>query len=360
MRILGLRTLVALFICGWSSIAHSQTLALYSLTSKDQKALDRISEKYEIVARKGDRYEIYVPHAKAQDFELENGSATLVQRDADSQWRNNWNKGERFASGYHDYDAVQSFIQNAVKSYPKIASTASYGLSKNGYQLNYLKLSTNSDSQKPKIWLDAATHGDELISTEVLISLVGELLRGYGQDDRLSKMIDKNDIFVSFVVNPDGFVKQQRYEGFFADPNRSYPWPGEPDRKPTPSIQALIDLFEREEFQGAMTFHAYSRLLMYPWGYTRDPIINSDDLDAFSSLAAKLADTNNYTYGSISNTIYVAKGSSADYYYWKHGTRVLAVELSTSKVPNPSKIPEVVNEAREMVWQFIESFYTFE
>ncbi|RZA12151.1 MAG: hypothetical protein EOP10_31875, partial [Proteobacteria bacterium] len=182
---------------------------------------------------------------------------------------------------------------------------------------------------------------------------------GYGTDERLTAMLDKTDIYISFVVNPDGYLKKQRYDNW-VDPNRSYPWPGDPNHVPTASIQALMDLFAKERFAGSISFHAYGKLLMYPWAYTTAELENDADRTEFDSLTERLAASNGYTHGPISEVIYVAKGSSADYYYWKFGTKALAVELSTNKVPSPSRIPAVVDEAREMVWGFIENFYPIE
>lgn len=349
---------LAAWILGGSVGASAQTFSLYRIQSTEHQSLEAVSQRYEIVGRKGDLYDVYVPLSDAETFRLDHPKAKLIQKDADSNWRPQWNSGLKLAAGYHDFEAVQTFMTESEQTHPDLARVETYGKTQQGRTLSYLKLGSSNADQvaKPKLFLDAATHGDELISTEVLIALTKELLSGYGKDERLTEMLDRSEIYISFVVNPDGFVNQQRYEGW-VDPNRSYPWPGDPSKKPTKSIQALIDLFEKERFAGSMTFHAYGKLLMYPWGYSRDPIENTEDRLGFEALTTKLAFSNDYTFGSIAETIYVAKGSSADFYYWKYGTKALAVELSTSKVPPASRIPAVVNEAREMVWDFIEHFY---
>lgn len=336
--------------------AEAQTLSLYRFEPSNQKQMDSVADQYEIIARDGSRYEVYVPLEKAKTFEALVPRAELLKVDADAEWKKELFQNPAFVTGYHDFAAVQEFMSQVCKDYPKLATQGTYGKTKKGYPLTYLRLGASSTKNKPKIFLDAATHGDELISVEVLIQLVDELLKGYGQDPRLTRMLDETEIVVSLVVNPDGFTNQSRYEGG-VDPNRSYPWPDDPDQKPTLSIQALMDLFAKEMFAGSISFHAYGRLLMYPWAYTYDPIEDAGDQLFFESLTEKLAAENGYTYGPIASTIYIAKGSSVDYYYWKFKTRALAVELSGNKVPRPEKIPDSVNEAREMVWQFVESFY---
>ncbi len=342
-----------------AGLAKGQTFSEYSVRVTDTARLDAISRDFEIVGRDGDTYRVYVPVEKAANFQRLVPESELLAKDADASWRQDWNRRDSFAAGYHNWQSVQDYMTQAVQNYPQLVSQTSYGESKQGYKLSYLKItapgSTNR-AAKPKLFLDAATHGDELISTEVLLNLVDEILKGYGSDDRLTAMLDNTELYVSFVVNPDGYTKQNRYDNG-VDPNRSYPWPGDPNHKPTASIQALMDLFEQQKFTGSMTLHAYGQLLMYPWGYTSTPISSKTDLDNFATLTDQLAAENNYTHGPIATTIYIAKGSSADYYYWKYNTQALAVELTTNKVPPSSKIPAVTDEAREMVFGFIEHFY---
>lgn len=57
----------------------------------------------------------------------------------------------------------------------------------------------------------------------------------------------------------------------------------------------------------------------------------------------------------LSKVIYVAKGSSADYYYWKLGERSLGIEIRQDG--SPSFIPRMIKENRESTWRFIESFH---
>jgi hypothetical protein len=94
---------------------------------------------------------------------------------------------------------------------------------------------------------------------------------------------------------------------------------------------------------------------MYPWGYTKTPPESKDEV-IMSDLVQTMARQNQYKAGQISTTIYIAKGSSADYFYWKKNTQAIAVELANQKVPPYGKIPSIVNEAREMIWTFLEHF----
>jgi carboxypeptidase T len=202
--------------------------------------------------------------------------------------------------------------------------------------------------------LTAATHGDEIITTEILLNLVEKLLAGYDVDARLKNIVDKNEVYFIPVVNPDGFTRRQRYEGG-RDPNRSYPYPEDESIESTPSIAALRAFFHSRPIVGSIDFHAYGEMIMYPWAYTYDHIEAADKAQ-FHAVTEHMAKTNGYAYGPISEVIYVAKGSSCDYYYWKKKTKALAIEVGSQKAPPPQQIPAYTLEQTEPTWRFLESF----
>jgi hypothetical protein len=202
--------------------------------------------------------------------------------------------------------------------------------------------------------LTAATHGDELITTEVLIRLVDKLVAGYGNDKRFTQIIDNHDLYFVPVLNVDGFIATRRFDGNI-DPNRSYPYPGHEKVVPTPSIAGIIKLYETIKPLGSIDFHAYGELIMYPWAYTDVPV-KDPYLIKFDTLTASMSQTNQYTYGPISEVIYVAPGSSADYYFWKSSSISLGIEIGQSKIPDPAKFPIYVKSQEESTWRFIEAF----
>ena len=200
--------------------------------------------------------------------------------------------------------------------------------------------------------LTAATHGDELITTEVLLNLTGELLTGYGQDTRLTKILERIDLFIIPVVSPDSFEARQRYVQRM-DPNRSYPWPDKPNNKSVDVIESMMDFTNKMKFTASLDLHAYGKLIMYPWAYTKKAP-DASDVVTFRDLMVSMSKENLYKTGQISTAIYVAEGSSADYFYWKNGTKAIAAEIGREKIPHWNKIPVITNESREMIWTFLE------
>lgn len=313
--------------------------------------LESIASQFEIVKKDKDGFEVYVPEEKVSVFRALDPKAKLLESNIHSLLTQNkileLNKYKKFVD-------VESTLKNLAAQYNNIVSLESYGQSKLGRNLYSLKVSLGDKENKPKLLVTAATHGDELITTEVLFTLLLELLEGLPTNSRFSKILANCDLYFIPVVSPDSFENRERYvQGI--DPNRSFPWPENLKNKSVDVIKALMDYTDRMKFTGTLDLHAYGKLVMFPWSYTKNAPEAGDDI-GFKDLVQTMARDNGYESGQISKTIYVAKGSSADYFYWKNGAKAIAVEIGSQKIPDYSRIPMIANEAREMLWSFFEFF----
>ena len=319
--------------------------------SKLNPKLSTISQNYEIIEKSNSGYLVYVLDKKINSFSKLAPNAKLIKEDVNEHL-----KTKSKISGYHSFEEVILISKELEKKYPNLAKIEKYGKSKNGLDLFSLKISSNvaSSNKELKSMLTSATHGDELITVEVLLELTKSILEGYGTNDRFTNILNKSEVYMIFVVNPEGFTRRSRYAGGI-DPNRQYPWPGNPNRRtPVPAIDALMDFYKLKNFKGSIDYHAYGKMVMFPWGYTKD-LINSSDHQHFDELTKAMAKNNRYKHGPISRVIYVAKGSSADFYYEHNNGLAIAVELGNRKVPRQSQIAGVVDQAREMTWKFLEN-----
>jgi predicted deacylase len=309
----------------------------------------KIADSFEVVKRLPNGFEVYVKETETGKFLDLVSDAVLLEQNIHADF------ADKATQNYKKFSDVERDLNSFANSYKEITSLLTYGKSQDGKNLYALKVDTKvNQGKKTELMITAATHGDELITVEVLIALMNELFSQYGKDSRITKMLDNHVIYFIPVVSPDSFESRSRYvEG--TDPNRAYPWPEKPNKGPVTVINSLIDFTNQHQLIGSLDMHAYGRLVMYPWGYTTLAPASADSV-VMNDLVLDMAKENNYTAGQISTTIYVAKGSSADYYYWNKKTRAIAVEIGNEKVPNYSKIPSMVNESREMIFRFIESF----
>lgn len=339
----------------FSPVTHAAqpVLSSFELADVDPAKLRTIGKLFEIEHARNGRFEVQVPAEQADLLRSLAPGARLLEADVSGAIRAKLRKfALTSAAGYHSFDQVQSWMKGLSAGRPDLARVIDYGTSAQNRKLTALHLASARSLGKPTVMITAATHGDELITTEVLMHLVDRLVAAYGKEDRLTRLVDEHDLYFIPVVNPDGFAGTNRYDGF-ADPNRSYPYPQHENARPTPSIAGVMKLFAGLDLKASIDFHAFGELIMYPWAYTHAPV-DANAHARFDTLTKHMAEANRYTYGPIADVIYVAPGSSADYYFWKKGSLSLGIEMGNDKVPDPSEFPAYFESQEESTWRFLE------
>lgn len=332
-------------------IPENPALSRYLVNPSSTAVMTKIAEKYEVELRRGDGFQIIVPAPEAQELLRLVPNAVLLEPDITQALKERLKKDR---AGWHTFDSVLKDLDKIESVNFELATVETYGKSMEGRPLKALRLlsAVPLRGKKPRIVITGATHGNELITVEVVFGLLQKLLDGYRKDARLTKIVDDHELYFIPVVNADGYSRYERYCNG-VDPNRNYPWPENPDRQPNPAIKSIMDFFANHDVRGSLDYHSTGGMIMYPWAYTYDQIPSDDDT-AFDLLTTKMAKFNGYSHGPISKTIYIAKGSSADYYYWKFKTKAIAIEISSDG--SSSMIPSLLDENTESTWAFIESF----
>ena len=337
-------------------------LSIYKIAA-DNQLLSKVSSQFQILHLTATEADILVPVSQQSEFLKLAPQAQLAEKDISKTPRLQFQKSlqirktQQDETRYHSYSEVLQILKSLSETNKDITEYIEYGKSAQGLTLSALRVGKHLQNHpaKLRILLTAATHGDEIITTEVLLSLLKTLLQKAGSESRFQSMLEQTEIVFIPVVNPDGFTRQHRYDTG-VDPNRSYPYPDAPNAKPSPSIAAEMSFVEKYPIVGSLDFHAYSAVFLYPWGYTHDHL-SADWLKIFDPLTEKMAKTNEYSYGPIAEVMYIARGSSCDYFFWKNKTVAIAVETGDQKSPNPSEFAKYIREQEESTWMFIESFY---
>ncbi|MEI8348028.1 MAG: M14 family metallopeptidase, partial [Pseudomonadota bacterium] len=299
-----LRLLLALLVLFlFTSLSAEELIRNYKVPfNVPASTMKKVAESFEVVKRLPDGFEVYVQETQEKNFLKIIPQAMLLEKDIHAYVKSLQENKSPILDAYHTYPQVENELRDWVKKFPQLAQLETYGKTTQGRTLYALKLSAGLKQDKPQLMITAATHGDELITVEVLLALVKELLEGYGKDQRLSKMLDSHIIYSLPVTSPDGFSARQRYvQG--KDPNRVFPWPENLGNKPIDCIDAWMKYADSHKIAGSIDLHAYGRLAMYPWGYTEDaPNTDTNDELEMKNLVEKMAERNNYTAGQISTT----------------------------------------------------------
>ncbi len=293
---------------------------------------------------------------------------------------------ETVGQQYFTYQTMYETMQSWVEKYPRICRVESIGKTFENRDIWALKISDHPqiDEKEPAVLIMGAHHAREWISVEVPMATAKALLEGYGQDDRLTHLVNEREIWFVPMVNPDGMTYSQtvnRYwrknrrknaDGSFGvDPNRNYgfKWATagsssspSADTYHGPSAfseletQAIRDLAAREKFAADISFHSYSELILYPWSWTNKEKCEHDAI--FAKFGKEMAAFNRYT-SQQSSELYPSGGDTDDYLYATHKSLSFTFELATTFIPTPDKIASICAQNVPAVLHLIEKAGTY-
>ncbi len=345
-------------------------------------AIERIQElEGEVVARGRGWFDALVPGQLVREgigLGLTGDSEVEVLRaDADEELAAF--RGRTDAGSYHTYEEVKAEIDSLVAARPNLIHYESIGTTVEGRPIHAVRIGAGSPEGKPKFLVCGLHHAREWISVEVPVAFMKQLVTGYDDQAWIKSVLDTRVIWVVPVVNPDGLrYSQNEYKMWRknrasnhdgstgVDPNRNYGYNwGLPGASPTPSsdtyrgpeafsepeIKAIRDLGLRERFVSALSFHSYSELVLWPWGYTYDPAPD-DDVLAFHG--RQMGAMTGYT-PQQSSDLYPTSGDFDDWFYGELGTLAYTFELGTQFVPPESEIPGIVEPNLKALRYFVEN-----
>lgn len=107
---------------------------------------------------------------------------------------------------HHDHEDVTRMTEAWAERYPDLVTVESLGKSIQGRELWLLTL-TNADTgpaeEKPALWFDAHSDAPQVLTKEVALYFIHELLTGYETDDRVRRLLDTRTLYIIPDANPD-------------------------------------------------------------------------------------------------------------------------------------------------------------
>jgi carboxypeptidase T len=212
----------------------------------------------------------------------------------------------------------------------------------------------------------------------------------------VQQWLQQGEVWVAPMVNPDGHEytrtdnrlwrknrRRNRDGSVGVDPNRNYGYmwgtldintsshvPSDetyvgPRAFSEPEVRAVRDLVAREQFRGVLSYHSYSQLVLYPWGYTSDPIEDDDDFAAHRELAQDMEQLIRKVHGKTytaqqSSELYPTAGDTTDWTYGEYDALSFTIELRPASAQEggfilpASQIKPCWEENRPAAYAFIE------
>ncbi|XP_061190815.1 carboxypeptidase B-like [Saccostrea echinata] len=256
-------------------------------------------------------------------------------------------KNQDIVGKFARHSEIDSWLTSVALQYPTLAKVESLGTSYEGRDMKIIKLGKNNEARtKPVIWIEAGIHGREWIAPATAIYTINKFLTEYGSDSEVTRLMDEFDWHIIPSANPDGYEYSHNTDRLWrktrsrqsgrcvgVDPNRNFDisfggagtstnpcsdiYPGSRafSESETSNIRDAI-LSERARIKLFLSFHAYSQLLLTPYGYTYSkPSDNSEMMRVAEAGMASLKTIHGevYTAGTPPDLLYAASGGSYDW-----------------------------------------------
>jgi carboxypeptidase T len=291
---------------------------------------------------------------------------------------------------------LEQDLRQLAESRPEMAELREIGRSVENRPIWALRLGERKGSPD-KVLFMGCHHAREWIAVEVPFRLAQDLVER-ADEPKIARWLSAGEIWVAPMVNPDGHEHCRTRERLWrknrrrnpdgsigVDPNRNYGYMWGTLNVPTsshvpsdetyvgprafsePETRAVRDLMARETFRGVITYHSYSQLILYPWGYTDKPVTDPHDRDTMIGLAQQMRDLMKGIHGVVytaqqSSALYPTAGDTTDWTYGEYGIPSFTIELRPKShleggfILPPSQIQPTWEENRPAAFRFIEQF----
>jgi carboxypeptidase T len=296
-------------------------------------------------------------------------------------------------AAYHSAETLEQDLRQLAESQPEIAELREIGRSLEDRPIWALRIGERRPSEHKLLFM-GCHHAREWVSVEVPYLLAEHLVNNADQPP-VRQWLQRGEIWVAPMVNPDGHEfsrtpdrlwrknRRTNFDGSIGvDPNRNYGYmwgtlnistsshvPSDPTYVgprafSEPETRAVRNLVASELFRGVITYHSFSQLILYPWGYTSQPIPDASDLSTMTKLAKRMQQLIRGVHGITytpqqSSQLYLTAGDTTDWTYGEYGIPSFTIELRPDSVQNggfilpPEQIEPTFEENLPAAMEFI-------
>lgn len=268
------------------------------------------------------------------------------------------------AADYKTPLEVEAILQDFATRYPSLMTLESIGKTVEGRDIWAAKITgpeaAPGTSPKPSILFNALHHAREVMTPEVALDTLDQLLTRYDQDPQITHWVNANEIWIVPMVNPDGSHKvwtrnstwrKNTRGGYGVDINRNYPYAWNtcngssgstgsdtyrgPSAGSEPETQALMALVEKIQPVFDISYHSYSELVLYPYGcngHRADAAAVIEPLGkAMAALLPSDTGTGTYDAGTSWELLYSVDGSDIDWMYHDQHVIPYVIEVNSDR-----------------------------
>ena len=286
--------------------------------------------------KQGYTYEIILPN---KDFGTKSvAMATSVEE------MQQWDK-------YPTYAVYLELMKSFQETYPDLCTIDTIGYSVRNRLILSARIA-NEHSPKPEFFYSSTMHGDEVTGFVLMLRLIDHLLSNYGEDEKITQLINSVDIYINPNANPDGtyfwsdtnISNAKRYNALNVDLNRNYPNPFRPQEIGIQQEnEVMINYVKKHHFTLSANIHGGAEIMNFPWDSYTSVKQKPADSVWWKSISRQFVDTcRNYNPFSFSDIDpsgityggdwYTVDGGRQDYINASLNVRELTMEISSEKI----------------------------
>lgn len=279
-------------------------------------------------------------------------------------------QGDGMFTRYLTLDEIYAAMRQFAEQNPRLVQMFEIGRSIENRPIYALRLTKDPRRARvyptrPQVVINAMLHAREWITPPAALYFAFRLVSEYDSDTRIREYLERMEIYVIPVVNPDGYVfthisdstrlwrKNRRFNGrvfnqpvYGVDLNRNWSvgWGGQgSSNNPfSDTYRGAAPFSEPETYhlsrwmmslpqlRAHVDLHSYSQMILWPWGYTSNLAPFNGVFERVGlAMQAAIEGVHGqfYTAGPIATTIYVASGGMTDWVFGVRGALSFTYEL---------------------------------
>lgn len=248
---------------------------------------------------------------------------------------------------YPSLEDIYDSIDQILAAHQDICRGVTIGTSVQGRPIRAVVVSANPgvEEVEPELRIHGGIHGDEMTSAMVTRHYLDVLTDGYATSPVCQYLVDGAETWIIPVLNPDGYVADQRYNANGVDLNRNLSYMGYPDPFSEPETRALRDITMQSwpavenfvnPFCVGLSLHGGAECFNSPWNYTESPLPEDVDLmyvqgDNYAGNPGIVSYFGSFTIYVPGATWYETNGDVNDWSYGECGTVDQTIEVHNDK-----------------------------
>uniref|UniRef100_A0A7E4VVU3 Peptidase_M14 domain-containing protein n=1 Tax=Panagrellus redivivus TaxID=6233 RepID=A0A7E4VVU3_PANRE len=202
---------------------------------------------------------------------------------------------------HHNYDNMTAYLKRLHAAYPDLTTLNSIGRSVENRELWVLVISKDPKEHvpgKPEFKYVANMHGNEVVSREVILFLAELLLKNYGSNAYITKLVDTTRIHLMPSMNPDGYERAREGDEMMGpgrdnangiDLNRNFPRRKGSSQIPEIETRRIMEWALSVPFVLSANLHGGTSIVNYPFDDSQFGKSKTGDHDVFVKLAYSYA-----------------------------------------------------------------------